>query len=100
MHNQFWSGVKISDLLDELKPKLVLEAGFGAGTNMMMLMTYTKKPGMDYKIISLSDDLNVQNVTLSSDFIDRFIFVRGISYAMIENWKNLNHFNRFGRMIP
>ena len=89
MHKQFYEGVRTKDLIDALKPKLILEMGFGAGTNMLVLLTYTKKPGADYRIISLSDDFNVERMTLPNDFIDRFIFVKGISYAMVPRWNEL-----------
>lgn len=90
LHNQFWEGVRTKDLIDTLKPKLILEMGFGAGTNMLMMLSYTKKPGNDYRIISLSDDSNLVNITLPNDFVDRFMYIRGISYAMINRWKDLN----------
>jgi len=99
MHKQFYEGVRVKDLIDTLKPKLILEMGFGAGTNMLVLLTYTKKPGADYYIISLSDDFNVERMILPNDFIERFLFIKGISYAMVPRWKELGLPSPFDKKI-
>lgn len=89
MHNQFYQGIKVSRLIDQLKPKLILEIGFGAGTNLMMLLCYTKKPGNDYRVISLSDDSKLPDITLPNDFVSRFLYVAGVSYNVIPYWRDL-----------
>lgn len=89
MHNQFYSGMKVKDVIDQLRPKTVLEVGFGAGTNALMLLTYTKKPGNDYRLICLSEDPNLPKITLPNDFVSRFVYVGGISYRLLPHWKSL-----------
>lgn len=99
MHDQFYVGMKIKDVIDQLKPKIVLEIGFGAGTNMMVLLTYTKKPGNDYKIISLSDDPGLPKITIPNDFVSKFLYVGGVSYGLLPKWKELKLPEQFDKPI-
>lgn len=86
-------------VIDQLKPKTILEIGFGAGTNALMLLTYTKMPGNDYYIISLSDDHKPPKITLPNDFVHRFVYVGGVSYNLLPHWKELNLPDPFNREI-
>lgn len=99
MHNQFYSGMRMKDVIDQLRPKTILEVGFGAGTNVLMLLCYSKALGHNYRLISLSEDHVVPNITLPHDFITKFVYVGGISYRLIPKWKEIGLPDEFNGLI-
>lgn len=90
MNNNFYSGMKTMDIIDQLKPKTILEIGFGAGMNVLLLLCYLKKPGNDYRLISVSDSPKMPELTLPYDCLDQFIYIYGVSYRILPNWFSMD----------
>lgn len=99
MNRQFYEGVRTKDIIDQLKPKTIMEIGFGAGTNVMMLLAYSLKPGNGYKLISLSDQATCPFTVLPNEFCVNFLYINGVSYKRIPELRELKLPQEFDKLI-
>lgn len=99
MINQFNDGVRTKDLIDVLKPKLIMELGFGAGGNVLMLLAYSIMSGLNYKLISLSDQASCLFPVLPGEFAINYMYINGISYKRLPQIRDLGIPNEFNQPV-
>ncbi len=99
LHNQFFSGLRMMDLIDTLKPKTILEIGFGAGANAFLMLAHSLRPDHDFRLISLSDQPKCPIPTLPDEFCKNFIYVNGISYETIPKFHSMGLPDEFNKSI-
>ena len=91
MFNQFYNGIKVKNIIDVIKPKLIVEIGIGNGENVMIILSYLAKNGNNYKLVSISESPTCPIQKIPLFFNDNFFYLSGISYNVLNN-KRLPNF--------
>lgn len=86
MIRHFHSGVKVSEILDELKPRLIVELGIGLGYFATALLARSVKYDPPYKLISISESRLCPIPYMPAPMGTSFCYVSGLTWDVLEHW--------------